>query len=98
MVGARWPEGAPRHDCHTLLAEQLLGKCLVVHPGAADLGEAVEGAARLEAEEPDLVEPSRHELAAAVVLSLHLEHETLAGAERFHGRELRWGWRTHDPV
>ena len=98
MVGARWPEGRAGHHGHSLLAKELPGKRLVIHAGAADLREAVEGAARLEAEEPDLVEPPGHELATAVVLGLHLEHEALARAERLDGRELGGSGSAHDPV
>ena len=77
MTGPGRPKGGARNHRHALLDEQLLGERLVIHAGAGDLGEAVEGAARLEAAQPDLVQAPGHQLAAMVVFGLHLEHEAL---------------------
>src|SRR5437870_11939988 len=49
VTGPGRPKGGARNHRHALLDEQLLGERLVIHAGAGDLGEAVEGAARLEA-------------------------------------------------
>ncbi len=68
VAGAAGPEGGARHHRHLLLPQQALGEVFVGEAGAADGGEGVEGALRLEAGEAQPVEPVDDEAAAAVVL------------------------------
>ncbi len=83
-----------------LFDQQPLTKLMFVHTGGLDAGEGVERALRLEALQPDLIQPFVDQPAAAVVALDHLLHILLARrvGERCQRRFLAHGWRRHDQV
>ncbi len=91
-------EGSTRDNRHTLLFEQFLGKCLIVHAGDGDVGESIEGAMRLEGGQTKLVQAANDQLAAAIVLITHLDDELVTVLDGLQGCQLRHGGGRHDGV
>src|SRR5438093_10038030 len=60
VTAAPLAERAARHRDDLLVEQEALRELLVVHPGRGDVREAVERAARLEAVQPEFVEPLEH--------------------------------------
>src|SRR5512135_2057299 len=71
-------EGVARHNSDMLLFKELLAEGLIVHAGGGDVGEGIEGAARLEGLEAEAVESRDHQAAAPVVFGNHALHMLLA--------------------